>query len=295
MKVLIPEAKFISLFSLLLIFVTKLPCHGQDLIVLQSGEEYDIKIISKKGPTIKYLLWEDQEGEVKEIRKKFVKWHRMEYLTKERVSFSFSFGGVPYGTSTSLKNYMKDNGYDGSNRVFLFTTDYPISRVKVSWMLEFEYMVKPPHGFSIEFAQTNRGYVQGLTPGYTSPWYNYSTGLTPEIHYVNPQISASYKYYFKSYKSNLQAGLIMNNSRVWETGENNNSGKYSKLSWGLLVGYAGSLVEKEVFFLRFQMQFRYVVPLEVTNSDSFLNGEKIGLSHLFIGIQTGIKIFTNGK
>lgn len=225
--------------------------------------------------------------------------YRMEYLTKERISLSFSMGGVPYGTSTSLKNYMKDNGYAGTSKSWIFTTDYPISRVKISWMLEFEYLIKPPHGFTIEFAQANRGYVQGLSyggitpPGYATPWYDYSTGLTPEIHYANPQLSVSYKYYFKSYKSNLQVGLIMNNARIWESGENWKSSKYSKVSGGILIGYAVSLVEKEVFFLRFQTQFRYVFPLKNTNVDSFLNGEKIGLSHLFIGVQSGIKIARN--
>ena len=286
MKNILHKIIVISLVYVSLIYFVKTSCHGQDLIMLQSGEEIDAKIISKKGPTIKYLPWEDQEGEVKEIKKKFVKWHRKEYLTKERVSFSFSFGGVPYGTSTSLKNYMKDNGFEGTSSFWIFTTEYPVAQVKLSWMLEFEYLIKPPHGFSIEFAQTNRGYVQG---------YNYAIGSTPEIHYANPQLSACYKYYFKSYKSNLQAGLMLNSARIWESFADENSSKYSKLSGGFLIGYAGSLVEKEVFFLRFQAQFRYIFPLEVTNSDSFLNGEKIGLSHLFIGIQTGIKIPSRKK
>ena len=144
----------LSFVYLYFIFLTTTPCKAQDLIVLQSGEEIDAKILTKKGPSIKYVLWEDQEGEVMEISKKFVKRNRMEYLTKERVSFSFSFGGVPYGTSTKLKKYMKDNGYDGSRNGFFGTTQYPVAHVKVSWILEFEYLIKPPHGFSIEFAQT---------------------------------------------------------------------------------------------------------------------------------------------
>ena len=141
-------------------------------------------------------------------------------------------------------------------------------------------------GLNIEFDQTNNGSVTG---------YSYAIGLTPEIHYAKPQLSASYKYYFKSYKSNLQAGLILNNTRVCESGENENSSKDSKMSGGFLIGYAGSLVEKEVFFMRFQAQFRYIFPLEVTTSDSYINGEKIGLSHLFVGIQTGIKTLSSKK
>lgn len=288
------KTAFIVLISLSFKIGYTPPLLAQDIIVLQSGEEFDVKIISKKGPYIMYTLWEDQEGEVKEIRKKFLKRHRMDYLTKERVSFSFSLGGVPYGTSTNLKNYMKDNGYDGSSNGFFGTTQYPVAHVKVSWILGFEYLIKPPHGFSIEFAQTNRGYVQGLVPaGYDWLWNNYTSGVTPEIHYANPQLSASYKYYFKSYKSNLQAGFILNNTRIWESLDDEKVNKNSKLSGGILIGYAGSLVEKEVFFMRFQAQFRYIIPFEVTNSDSFLYGEKIGLSHVFIGIQTGIKIATN--
>ena len=139
-------------------------------------------------------------------------------------------------------------------------------------------------GLNIEFDQTNNGSVTG---------YSYAIGLTPEIHYAKPQLSTSYKYYFKSYKSNLQAGLILNNTRVWESDENENSSKDSKMSGGFLIGYAGSLVEKEVFFMRFQAQFRYIFPLEVTTSDSYINGEKIGLSPLFVGIQTGIKTLSN--
>lgn len=135
---------------------------SQDLIVLKSGQEYPVKIISKKGKTIKFKMWDQQGDSISKVQKKYVKIHRMEYLIKERLSISFSLGGVPYGTSTNLKNYMKDNGYEGTSKSWIFTTDYPISRVKISWMLEFEYMIKPPHGFSIEFAQTNRGYVQGL-------------------------------------------------------------------------------------------------------------------------------------
>lgn len=272
---------------------------SQDLIVLKSGQEYPVKIISIKGKTIKFKEWDNQEDSISKISKKYVKMHRMEYLTNERVSISISIGGVPYGTSTNIKSYMKDNGFEGTSRSWLSFKDYPISKVKISWMLEFEYLIKPPHGFSIEFAQTNRGYVQGLNyagitpPGYATPWYNYSTGLTPEIHYANPQLSASYKYYFKSFKSNLQTGIIMNIAKVWETGENWKSSKYSKVSGGILIGYAGSLFENEVFFLRFQTQFRYVFPLKNTNVDSFLNGEKIGLSHLFIGVQSGIKIARN--
>ena len=288
----------LSFVYLYFIFLTTTPCKAQDLIVLQSGEEIDAKILTKKGPSIKYVLWEDQEGEVQEIDKKFVKRHRMEYLTKERVSFSFSFGGVPYGTSTSLKNYMKENRYEGTSSSLFGSSEYPTSSVKVSWMMEFEYLIKPPHGFSIEFAQTNKGSVTGInSAGYGANFLAifFPSGLTPQIFYSNPQLSASYKYYLKSYKSNLQVGLILNNARVRESGENNNSGRYSKLSWGLLIGYAGSLVEKEVFFLRFQTQFRYIYPLEVTNSDSFMNGEKIGLSHLFIGIQTGVKIAKHKK
>ena len=50
-------------------------------------------------------------------------------------------------------------------------------------------------GLTIEFAQTNNGSVTG---------HSYAIGLTPKIHYANTQLSASYKYYFKSYKLNLQ-------------------------------------------------------------------------------------------
>lgn len=269
----------LSFVYLYFIFLTTTPCKAQDLIVLQSGEEIDVRIISKKGQTFNYILWEDQENLVRVIDKKFVKRHRMEYLTKERVSFSFSFGGVPYGTSTSLKNYMKENGYEGTSKSWFGPIDYPVSHVKISWMLEFEYLIKPPHGFSIEFAQTNKGSVTGYG--------------TPEVSYSNPQVSVSYKYYLKYFKSNLQAGLILSNTKIEDSDGYGYSMNDSEMSGGFLLGYAGSIVENEKFFLRFQTQFRFVFPIELSNSDLFLDGEKIGLSHLFIGIQTGIKIAKN--
>ena len=66
------------------------------------------------------------------------------------------------------------------------------------------------------------------------------------------------------------------------------------MSGGFLIGYGDSLVEKEVFSCDFRSSSD-IFPLEVTTSDSFINWEKIGLSHLFIGIQTGIKIPSRKK
>jgi len=65
----------------------------------------------------------------------------------------------------------------------------------------------------------------------------------------------------------------------------------SKTNIGFMIGFAGSLVEKKLFFLRFQSQFKYVSPIKFTSADGFLANEKIDLSHLFIGLQTGFKIY----
>lgn len=266
---------------------------GQDLIVLESGLEIESRIISMTGKSFSYYNWCDPEGKVYEVNRKYVKWHRFEYLTQKRIVLTFSMGGVPYSTANSLKKYMRDQGFDGSSGGFLGSSiDYPVSHVKMPVLIEFEYLIKPPHGFSIEFAHSNVGSVQGLrNSGYTS-------GLTPEIFYSNPQFSLSYKYYLKSFKTVLQAGLIMNKANIREVDGNyyqNREIRDSAVRWGFLVGYAGSLVEKEMFFIRFQTQFRYVFPVEFANDELFMNNEKIGLSHFFIGIQTGVKINTNKK
>ena len=267
--------------------------YGQDLIVLKSGLEIPSKIISKEGKKISYFNWDDVGGKVYEVDRRFVKWHRFEYLMQKRIALTFSMGGVPYSTANSLKKYMRDQGYDGSSGGFLGSSiDYPVSHVKMPVLIEFEYLIKPPHGFSIEFAHSNAGSVQGLGNS------GYSSELTPEISYSNPQFSLSYKYYFKSCKSALQVGIIMNNAKIKEVYHNYYHGrevKDSAVKWGFLIGYAGSLVEREQFFIRFQTQFRYVFPVEYDNNDLFMNHEKIALSHLFIGIQTGVKIYTDKK
>ncbi len=263
--------------------------YGQDLIVLKSGLEIPSKIISKEGKKISYYNWDDVGGKVYEVDRRFVKWHRFEYLTQERIALTFSMGGVPYSTASSLKKYMKDHGYGGSSPGIMGDISYPVSHVKMPVLFEFEYLFRPPHGFSVEFAHSNVGSVQGLRNS------GYSSELTPEISYSNPQFSISYKYYLKSFKSVLQAGVIINKSNIREIYDNiiyEREVKDSRTRLGFLIGYAGSFVEKELFFIRFQTQFRYVFPVEYANTDLFMHTEKIGLSHFFIGIQTGVKIYT---
>jgi hypothetical protein len=82
-------------------------------------------------------------------------------------------------------------------------------------------------------------------------------------------------------------------SDSWSTSEADVEQSYT--NWGVLIGLALPLVEKEEFFLRFQTQFRYVSPIEISNPEMFLSGEQVTLSHLFIGIQTGFKIQTGKK
>jgi len=275
-----------------LTYIGMFPGFGQDLIVLESGLEIESKIISKEDKNLSYYNWDDVGGKVYEVNKRSVKWYRFEYMTKKRIALTFSMGGVPYSTANNLKKYMRDHGYEGTSQGIVGSISYPISQVKMPVLFEFEYLIKPPHGITFEFAHTNVGSVQGLgNSGYTN-------GLTPEIFYSNPQFSISYKYYFKSFKSAFQAGVIMNNAKIKEVYDNYYHGrevKDSAVKWGFLIGYAGSLVEGEQFFIRFQTQFRYVFPVEYDNNDLFINHEKIALSHLFIGIQTGVKIYTDKK
>jgi hypothetical protein len=93
----------------------------------------------------------------------------------------------------------------------------------------------------------------------------------------------------------IQAGVILNMANIKEVNEQSRVVKDAEVRWGFLIGYAGSLVEQELFFIRFQTQFRYVFPVEFANNELFMNNEKIGLSHFFIGIQTGVKIYTARK
>lgn len=255
---------------------------AQDIIVLNSGEEVAVKIHSTKGDKIKLEYWDNREKGVLELNKKYVKRYILEYMKNERISVSFSFGGLLYGTSTYLKNYMKDNGYERSVPGFWGTIDYPTSNGTGSILFELEYLFKPPHGFSIEYARANNGNVKGYG--------------TPEINFSNHQFAACYKLYLKNFRSNLQTGLIMDfgsikDSDSWSISETDVEQSY--FNWGFLVGIAMPLLEREEFFLRFQTQFRYIFPVEISNEEMFLSGEKVALSHLFIGIQTGFKIWTN--
>lgn len=270
------------LFLLLCVSCINRTLFAQDIIVLKSGEEVPVKIYSTKGKMITYNKWDDQESIPSELNKKHVRRYVMEYMKHERISFSFSLGGLPYGTSTSLKKYMKDHGYEGPASGWLGTINYPVSHVKSSMLFELEYLFMPPHGLSIEYAYANNGNVKGLG--------------SPRIYYSNKQFAACYKYYLKDFRSNFQVGLILNFGSI-EDDEysymNDAVHKQSNFSWGLLVGLAAPLVEKKEFFLRLQTQFRYILPVEITSEEMFLSGEKVSLRHFFIGLQTGIKIYPN--
>lgn len=261
--------------------------YGQDLISLRTGEQIEVKIISIFKRNISFYILEDGEKKVHKLNRKQIKWFRPESWTKKRISFSFSFGGVPYGTSTSLKRFMEDNGYLGSRWGWFGTITYPISHVKIPWMLEIGYLFKIQHGFSIGFAQANNGSVEGY--------------LAPEIIYKNPQLLGYYKFYSNSLRANIQAGFLLNFSSFsseaynYSNSRNFSATSTSKTSLGLLIGFAGSIVEKEKFFLRFQTQFKYVPPIKFASEDGLLSDEKIGLSSLFIGIQTGFKIYPGKK
>lgn len=114
--------------------MSKQNSYGQDLLILKSGEKVEIKIISISKRNITFYKWEGQGGEVHEINRKFIKWYRPESWIKDRISFSFSFGAIPYCTSSSLKKFMKDNGYEGNvSSWFGGSTKYPRANVKIPW------------------------------------------------------------------------------------------------------------------------------------------------------------------
>ena len=266
-----------------LFFLNRHPIVAQDIIVLRSGEEVPVKIHSTKGKMISFVLLDDQKNELKHLNKKHVRRCVLEYMKKERFSFSLSMGGLPYGTSTYLKNYMKDNGYGMSVPGFFGPIEYPTSEVQPSLLLEIEYLMAPPHGFSLEYAFANNGKVRG--------------NGTPEISNTNQQIAVCYKYYLKNYRTNLQTGVIMDFGSIKDAENtyvvNPDFNEQSYQSWGFLIGLASPLVEKEDFFLRFQTQFRYISPIEISNEEMFLSEETLPLNHLFIGLQFGLKLVSN--
>lgn len=273
-------------YVLLIGFLTTINAYPQDIITLKNSKErLEVEIISKEKKDIKFYNWNDRGGEKHELNRKFIAWDRPELWTKKRFSFSFSLGISPYGTSTSLKKYMNENGYGGSVASwFGGSIKYPKSSIKLPCMIEIEYNFKPPNGISIAYANTNSGLVEGLYPA-------------PEVEFNNPQILFYYKYYMPTYRSNFQIGLIVNFSKITIDDSSYmdpyNLSKSSKTSPGLLIGYAGSIIEKNVFFLRIECQFKYVPPLEVDGLDGFMINEKVSLSNLFLGIKTGIKLYSD--
>ena len=267
---------------LLILFKISIFCHhcyGQDLLMLKTEEEIDVKILNVTRHYITCYHWDDLGGEIHEINRKFIKWYRPETWLNQRFSFSFTFGGVPYGTSTSLKKFMREHGYSGNvPSWFGGSIKYPKSAVKISWMLEFEYMFNPPHGLSIAYARSNTGSVRGLGTG--------------TISYENPQVLIYYKHYSKSFKSNIQAGILLNFCSFSYNDYNSfNEIDKSKSTIGIIVGFTGSIIERRVFFWRFQTQFKYVPPIKFSYEDGLLANEKIGLSSLFLGMQLGIKLY----
>lgn len=251
---------------------------AQDIIKLNTGQELQVMIHDKNGRTVSYFLEEEDSCKLHVLSRNSIKWFRYEFLTSKRISFSFSFGAIPYGTACNIKDYMIDHGYGGSVSGWFGSVEYPKTLVIIPVLLEMEYLMKPPHGISVEFAASNFGTVTGLG--------NYNS-MYPQIKYKNPQLSLSYKLYSRSFKSALQAGLIINFSTI------TNEVEESQIKMGFLIGYTGSLIEKETFFMRFQTQLRYIVPLMYTNEDLFMYNEKISLSHFFIGLQMGVKLFTD--
>jgi len=274
---------------IIIVFLLLWPAHfnkiyTQDIITLRnSRERLEVEIISKTKKDFTFYKWNDRGGELHELNKKFVAWYRPELWTKKRISFSLSIGFSLYGTGTSLKKYMNDNGYGGSVPSWWGgSVKYPKSSLKFPYMLEIEYNFKPPHGISFAFANTNSGSVRGL---------NYA----PEVTFKNPQLLLYYKYYLPSCRSNVQAGMLVNFCTI-----SMNEGYYinsvnlsesSRISPGFLIGYAGSIFEKKSFFLRIQCQFKYVPPIKTDGYEGFLVNEKVGLSNLFLGIQTGFKLY----
>jgi len=279
------------MYLLYVYFICCNPLFGfsQDVIKLRTGQEMQVRILDKSGKILYYRMMDEDSQTVHKVSRNFIKWHRNAYLTKTRIAFSFSFGAIPYGTASGIKKYMRDHGYTGSvSRWFGSSIEYPVSRVMIPVLFELEYLIKPPHGISVEFAASNYGSVEGYHQ------YGFIYGReVPYIRYKNPQFTLSYKLYSRSFKSALQAGLILNFSTIIPASSNSGSNEedVSQIKPGILVGYTGSIIEQKGFFMRFQSQFRYVLPITYNGQDLFMHGEKIALSQFFIGIQTGFKLY----
>lgn len=258
--------------------------NAQDILTLKNSKKrLEVKLIDKSKKKFTFYKLEDEGGEIYELDRRFVAWYRPLLWIQKRISFSFSFGISPYGTANGIKKYMTENGYGGSvPSWFGGTVNYPKSMLKIPFMLEFEYNFKPPHGISIAYANTNSGSVRG-------------TNNAPDVLFNNPQIILFYKYYLPAFRSNFQAGLIVNFATIDVIeniySPNSINSESTKTSPGILIGYSGSIIEKNVFFMRINGQFKYVPPIEPEGLGGFLAKERIGLSNLYIGIQTGFKLY----
>ena len=250
--------------------------YAQDVIKLKNTNEFiECEIFSNEKKHIYYYPLNEVDRKIRSVNKKYILWYRFDKWSHPHFSFSFSVGAAPYGTSTSLKKYMNDNGYSGGSAGFFGTVSYPNSTVKISYSLEIEYKFHPPHGFSIAFSNTNSGLVEGSG--------------SPKVYYRNPQLLLFYKSYTKSYRTNFQVGPILNFNHLWY--ERPSGQEPQKTSLGIMVGMAFSLTEKESFFMRFVTRFKYVPPITTNGVDEFLENEKIGLSNIHLGLQFGFKTF----
>jgi len=63
----------ILLIAFNIIIFSSLNSYGQDLITLKTGEEIEVKIISKSKGYIKFYEWEDKEKKIHELGGKTIK------------------------------------------------------------------------------------------------------------------------------------------------------------------------------------------------------------------------------
>jgi hypothetical protein len=266
--------------------------YSQDLISLKTGEEVKANIISISKGYISLHRLDDDERELHEIKRKSIKWYRPESWTNDRLSLSFSFGAIPISSSNDLKKFMEDNNYSHPRSSFFggSNTEYPISYVPISWMVELEYLFTSPHGISLSFSRINNGSVSGY--GYNDIEY-----ISPEVYYKNAQLSISYKYFFKSYRTSIQAGALLNfNTTSWEIRNGigqfiSNNSYPQKVQPGLLFGFSGSIIERRIFFLRLQSLLLLIPPVKISSNDELLPDEKISQICLYLGLQTGFKFY----
>jgi len=124
---------------------------------------------------------------------------------EEKWFFSFSVGAGLGGPSASIKNKMRDQGFNETSSFdflgFSSTTDYPIKHSDLSFHLRFGIRLNKLRSLYFILGQTDKGEVTGFkNQGYSSflGIFGGSDGPRPTVTYTVYQVTGGYMYHTSS-------------------------------------------------------------------------------------------------